>query len=402
VGRELSRRAKAICNVADARRRAMRALPRVLFDNIDGGSDDETTMRDNMAAYSEVTLLPRAAAFPSESSLAKKVLGADLAMPVILDPCGGVRLVHPDGDRKVVRAAGRAGVPFVMSTGSSTPPEQLAEAAAGPLWFQLHFVGARSDAEDLVDRVQKSGFGALFVTVDSTGMGNRERLYKHRAAIPMQRSLRHAVHYAPQLVTRPRWTVGYLRDGAPVVFTSLRSTGTEEVTDARVRTAATPTGNEKGRLGVQWSDIEWIRRQWSGPLVVKGLLTADDALRAKDRGADGVVVSNHGGRQLDGVPATLRALPGIRAAVGPDMTVLIDGGIRRGIDVIKALALGADAALFGRPYLYGLAAAGEDGVDRILEIFRTDLTRALAYLGCTSIGEIDSSFVDASRLRVTG
>jgi isopentenyl diphosphate isomerase/L-lactate dehydrogenase-like FMN-dependent dehydrogenase len=285
-----------------------------------------------------------------------------------------------------------------MSTAIGTEVEEITAAARGPVWFQLYFRGGREGAEALVDRVQRAGFGALFVTIDSSARGSHERLQRHKVPFPLRPSARTALRLAPQLLRRPRWTYGYLRDGMPTSFES--NLGGNPDADRHGRGPGATPGSvpQLASLSPTWADLDWIRSMWKGPLVVKGVLTAEDARHAIDRGADGIVVSNHGGRQLDGTPATLAVLPEVRRAVGDDVELLLDGGIRRGTDVLKALALGADATMIGRPYLYGLGAAGGEGVTRILEIFRDDIVRAMRSLGRESIESIDSSAVDPTRL----
>jgi isopentenyl diphosphate isomerase/L-lactate dehydrogenase-like FMN-dependent dehydrogenase len=252
----------------------------------------------------------------------------------------------------------------------------------------------------LVDRVQEAGFGALFVTVDSSGLTNLERLFKHRGSFPMKKSLKQGLHFAPQFATHPRWFLGFALDGMPTTYSSLPEQGGGAAVERARAAVSSGSMTEKGASHPcpTWSDIDWIRAQWRGPMVVKGVLTADDARRAIDHGADGIVLSNHGGRQLDGVPATLRMLSEVKSAVGDQLDILIDGGIRRGSDVVKALALGADAAMVGRPYLYGLAAAGQPGVARILDIFRDDILRVLSQIGCASVSDVNESAIDPSQL----
>jgi L-lactate dehydrogenase (cytochrome) len=401
-------RAGQIRTVMDAREHARRVLPRALFDYADGGAEDERTERDNLEAFTEIFLLTRAAAYDLDPKLTRTVLGHELSMPLFVGPCGGVRLFHHDGDRAVTRAAGNAGTAYAMSTGTRTAPEDLMDVATGPLWFQLYFRGEREDSVRLIDRVQTVGYGALFVTVDAAGQGNIERLFAHKGTFPIKKSVRHAVHYSPQFIRHPRWTAGFLFDGTPTDFESFAASRSRSSRPAG-EGASDPGRSRRSRSPERrvttcptWADIEWIREQWKRPLVVKGILTADDARRARDRGADGVVVSNHGGRQLDSVPGTLRVLPAIKAAVGDDLEIFIDGGIRRGADIVKALALGADACMVGRPYIYGLSAAGQAGVERVLEIFRGELTRALGQMGLASVDEIDASCIDTSRFISVG
>ncbi len=366
-------------NVEGFRQQARRVLPPVLFDYVDGGADDELTLAANTEAFRVVTFRPRAGNDIIKPELSVSLLGATVRMPIVLAPCGGVRLIHPDGDRAVAKAAGLEETAAVFSSASATPIEQIAEAVTGPAWFQLYLHGDRSVTEDLVRRAQGAGFGALFVTIDTPVQGNRERDRRHGVRMPLAPSARNVVHFAPQFARHPRWTLGYVRDGLPTSFGSLPPS-----VSAKSQASAPMT----------WSEVAWVRGMWQGPLVVKGILTASDAHLAVEHGADGVVVSNHGGRQLDGLPATLSVLPTVTEAIGGRAQILLDGGIRRGSDAIKAIALGADAVMIGRPYLYGLAAGGSEGVERVLSILRTDLERTLILLGVPSIAALDRTFVE--------
>jgi isopentenyl diphosphate isomerase/L-lactate dehydrogenase-like FMN-dependent dehydrogenase len=396
----MAERAARIRNVRDAREHARRRVPRALFDYVDGASEDERASQDNCDAFGELHLLPRAAVHVPHAETRRVVLGRELSMPLILAPCGGVRLFYPDGDRAVLRAAGTADTAYAMSTATRTAPEDMMEGATGPLWFQLYFRGEPKDSIPLIDRIQNLGFGALFVTVDvSSGNGMLERLFSHQGTFPIDKSLRQGIHYAPQFARHPGWFTRFLLDGLPTDYETFARTRRIAGKPGSETQAALPGGQQKRPRTVcpTWDDLVWIREQWRGPLVVKGLLTPEDARRARDLGADGVVVSNHGGRQLDAAPATIRALPGVVAAVGDDIEVLIDGGIRRGSDIVKALALGARACMVGRPYIYGLAAAGQAGVERVLTIFRTELERTLSQVGLHSVDEIDASCLDCTR-----
>lgn len=375
-----SRRLKSVFNIEGVRQRARRVLPRVLFDYVDGGADDEITLNANMKAFRAVTFRPRAGNDVTRPELTVSLFGTDLSMPILLAPCGGVRLIHPDGDRAVAMAAGVERTVAVFSSASATPIEEIAKVATGPAWFQLYLHGDRSVTEDLVRRAQEAGFGALFVTIDTPVQGNRERDRRQGVRMPLAPSARNVVHFAPQLARHPRWTLGYVRDGLPTSFGSLPPS-----VSAKSLASAPMT----------WSEAAWVRGIWQGPLVVKGILTAADAHLAVEHGADGIVVSNHGGRQLDGTPATLSVLPTVKEAIGGRAQILLDGGIRRGSDAIKGIALGADAVMIGRPYLYGLAAGGSQGVEHVLSLLRTDLKRTLILLGAPSIAALDRTFVEA-------
>ena len=344
----------AIYSVGEARRRARRVLPRVVFDFVDGAADGEVTLRENEKAFEEVTFRPRVAVHV-KPDLGTTVLGTPVEFPVLCAPCGFVRLVHPDGEIGVARAAAAAGTVSIVSTAAGTSLEDVADgAAAAPhvreKWFQLYFMGGRNGAEALLERAQAAGYTALVLTVDTAVIGNRERDTRNRVVVPLGITGRNALVFAPQMAMHPGWFYRFVRDGMSLDMPNTYRLGPD----------GTPLPSAEAHKAMvsappKWSDLAWIREQWRGPIVVKGLMTGDDARRAVDLGAAAVVVSNHGGRQLDGSPATLRALPEVVDAVGDVTEVLVDGGVRRGSDVAKALALGARAVLIGRAYLYGLA-----------------------------------------------
>lgn len=387
--RQSARRRPLLLSVADARQRARRVLPRVVFDYVDGGADDETTMAANVAAWRQLTFRPKAATAVVEPRLATTVLGTPLALPVLLAPCGLVRLLHPDGPGGAARAAGTRGVVSVLSTVAGATLESVAAAADGaPCWFQLYAPGGRAEAEPVLHRAAGAGYQALMVTVDTPALGNRERDLRNGVAPPLRLDAHTAVALGPQVLARPRWTVRMLRDGVSVLRRPAGALGDQ-------------AGNGLGAAGAvamaaspfTWDDVAWIRAHWAAPLVVKGILTGDDARRAVDSGADAVVVSNHGGRQLDGAPATAHVLPEVVAAVGGAVEVLVDGGVRRGADVARAVALGAGAVLIGRPYLYGLAVGGQAGVEAVLDVLATELARTLRLLGCPAVADLDRSWL---------
>ena len=379
-------------NVDDARRLAKRRLPRMIFDYVDGAARSELTKQANRAAFDEVTFRPRMAVHVGVPHTATTVLGVPVSMPLLVSPCGGLRAVHPAGDSGVARAAGRAGTLFTLSTASGMTIEEVRDAASGPLWFQLYFLGGRAGAEVLVDRAQRAGYRALLVTVDTPVVGVRERDVRNGMTQGPNVNARNIVRFAPHVAVRPRWFYNFVRDGMSIEVANARALGpgggamkADQASAALI--AEPPT----------WTDIAWIREQWKGPLAIKGLLTAEDARRALDHGADGVVVSNHGGRQLDGAPATLRALPEIVDAVGGRAEVILDGGVRRGSDVLKALALGARAVMIGRAYVYALGARGERGVDELLALLREEIHNAMGLMGCSSVDELDLSWIATPR-----
>lgn len=385
-GHGASRRAAGIGTYDDARRLARRRVPRAVFDYVDGGAESELTMRANRAAFEAVGFVPRMGVTTGPSDLATTVLGSPVSLPVLLGPVGYTRLVHSEGDVAGARAAGAAGTIFTLSSMAGHTIEEVADAATGPAWFQLYFLGGRPGAEQLIDRARQAGYRALVVTMDSQIPGNRERDGRHGIKFPLQMTPQTVARLAVQLAPHPGWFLDFRRGGLqfdiPNAVTVPGGPPLSMGAAIGSMTANAPT----------WDDFSWIRERWDGPILAKGLVTAEDARRAVDAGVSGVVVSNHGGRQLDGVAASLPALVEVVDAVGDRVEVLVDGGVRRGSDVARAVALGARAVMVGRPWVFALA-AGRPGVERLLEVFRTDLDRTLRLLGCPSVAALDRSYV---------
>jgi len=377
-----------VVNIEDLRRLARRRLPKVVFDYVDGGAEGEVTLRENRRAFDTVTFRPRHAVGSTECDLRTTVLGTQLALPALLAPVGYSRLMHPAGEPGAARAATAAGTAYILSTISGHALEDVKAACSGPVWYQVYLVGGRDVATTAIERARIAGFSALVVTIDTAVAGLRERDHRNGITELLSGSLLAKLPFLPQLFSHPRWLASFLLDGGVPALPNVVLPGRGPMPLIDVTTAL-------AQAAVAWQDLRWLREAWSGPIVVKGVLTGDDARRAVDAGAAGVVVSNHGGRQLDGVPASLRALPEVVTAVNGQAEVLMDGGIRRGSDIVKAICLGARAVLVGRAYAYGLAAAGEAGVARALEILQADMERTLRLLGCPSIGGLDRSFVDA-------
>jgi L-lactate dehydrogenase (cytochrome) len=376
-----------VLNIEDLRRAAKRRLPRVVFDYIDGGAEDEWTLRANSRAFEAVTFRPRCAVETPVCDVRTTVLGTSLSTPLILAPVGSCRLMYPRGEEAAARAAGKAGIIFTLSTLSGCRLEDVAAASQGPVWYQLYLVGGRDCALAGIERARKAAFSALVVTIDTSVAGLRERDLRNGAKELLSGKLGAMLPFVNQLLAKPRWLAAFLRDGGLMRFENVVIPGKGPMLYADVTAALEQSV-------VTWKDLKWIRQAWGGPIVIKGIHTADDAQRAVDVGADALVVSNHGGRQLDRVAPTLQILPEIVASVGDRIEVLLDGGVRRGGDIIKALCLGARAVMVGRAYAYGLGAAGEAGVARAIEIFQTDLIRTLKLLGCASIADLDQSHVD--------
>jgi isopentenyl diphosphate isomerase/L-lactate dehydrogenase-like FMN-dependent dehydrogenase len=375
-----------VVNIEDLRRAAKRRLPRVVFDYIDGGAEDEWTLRANCRVFEAVTLRPRGAIATPVCEMGTTVLGTTLTMPVILAPVGSSRLMYPRGEEAAAQAAGKAGIIHTLSTLSGCRLEDVAAASGGPVWYQLYLVGGHDCALGALERACKAGFSALVVTIDTPVAGLRERDLRNGAKELLSGKLPAMLPFVNQLLIKPRWLGAFLADGGLMKFENVVIPGKGPMPYADVTAALEQSV-------VTWADLKWIRKAWKGPIVIKGVHTADDARRAVDEGAEALVVSNHGGRQLDRVPPTLQILPEVVAAVGDRIEVLLDGGIRRGSDVVKALCLGARAVMIGRAYAYGLGAAGGAGVSRTIEILRADLIRTFKLLGCASIADLDRSFV---------
>jgi L-lactate dehydrogenase (cytochrome) len=376
-----------VINIEDLRRIAKRRLPRVVFDYIDGGAEAELTLRANCRAFEDVTFRPRCAVATSMCDLRTTILGTSLSMPLVLAPVGSSRLFYPRGEEVAARAAGTAGIAYTLSTLSGCALEDVAAASKGPLWYQLYLVGGRDCALWAIARARADGYSALVVTIDTPVAGLRERDLRNGVKELLSRKFGLMLPFVSQFLLKPRWLASFLADGGLMKFSNVAIPGKGPMLYADVATALE-------QAMVSWHDLGWIREAWKGPIVIKGVHTGEDARRAVDVGADALVVSNHGGRQLDGVAPTLRVLPEVLASVGDRIEVLLDGGIRRGSDIAKALCLGARAVLIGRAYAYGLGACGGIGVTRAIEILRTDLVRTLKLLGCSSLAELDRSFVD--------
>ena len=378
-----------IVNIEDLRLAAKRRVPRVVFDYIDGGADAEITMRENARAFEAVTFRPRCAVSTPACDLRTTVVGIPMSMPFVLAPIGSSRMFYPRGEEEAARAAGAVGTGYILSTFSGCRLEDVKAASTGPVFLQLYLVGNRDVSLSMIERARKAGFSALVVTIDTAVAGLRERDFRNGSRELVARNVAAMLPFIPQFVAKPRWLARFLRDGGMMKFPNIVLPDAGPMLYADVAAAL-----EKSV--VTWKDFDWIRQAWPGPIIVKGVHTADDARRSVDVGADALVVSNHGGRQLDSVAASLRVLPEVVAAVGSQIEVLMDGGIRRGSDVVKALCLGAHAVLIGRAYAYGLAANGTAGVARAVDILRVDLIRTMKLLGCASVGELNRSYIDVA------
>lgn len=380
-------RSPSVVSVADLRALARRRLPAVVFGYLDGGAEGEITLRENVRAFEDVTFRPRQCVPVENCDLRTTVVGQSIALPIVLAPVGFSRMFFPQGELQACRAAHAAGTAYTLSSLAGMRLEEVAAHAHGPLWYQLYVPMGRAVAEQSIVRARAAGYSALVVTIDTPVAGLRERDLRLGAPALLSGNVLAGVRYWGQLLKRPGWVAGYVADGAVRVFPNIELPGGGAM-------PASDVGPFLDRTALRWADLEWMKRAWGGPVIVKGVHTAGDARCAVEAGADAVVVSNHGGRQLDGVPASIRMLPEVVDAVRGRVEVLMDGGIRRGSDVAKALSLGARAVLIGRAYAWGLGAAGQPGVARAIEILKTDLIRTMRLLGCPRVEELDHTFVN--------
>ncbi|MBS0327915.1 MAG: alpha-hydroxy-acid oxidizing protein [Proteobacteria bacterium] len=371
-----------ITNIEDLRRLAQKRVPRMFYDYADSGSWTESTYRANEADFERIRLRQRVAVNIANRSLATTMIGEDVAMPVAIAPTGLTGMQHADGEILAARAAEKFGIPFTLSTMSICSIEDIAASTTRPFWFQLYVMKNRGFIERLIDRAKAARCSALMLTLDLQILGQRHKDIKNGLSAPPKPTFGNLVN----LATKPRWCLGMLG-------TKRRQFGNivghvEGVTDMSSLGAWT---QQQFDPSLDWNDVEWIKKRWGGKLILKGILDAEDARHAVDTGADALVVSNHGGRQLDGAPSTIEALPAIAEAAGSAIEVWMDSGIRSGQDVLKAIARGAKATLIGRAFLYGLGAMGEAGVTKCLELIRNELDLTMAFCGRTRIGDVDAS-----------
>ena len=370
-------------NIEDLRIIAQRRLPKGIFEFVDRGSEDEVALRNNRAAFERIKLSSRPLVDVSKRSQGIELFGHALKMPIAIAPTGTAGLMWYEGELELARAAAAAGIPFTLATGSMTAMEKIAEHAGGRLWFQLYMWPDRAMSHKLVERARLAGFEALVVTVDGVVSGNREYNLRNGFTIPFSYTRRNVV----DVLRHPRWMIS-------VLFRYMISSGMPRYEnyplELKNKITAAPMGKSMLRNdSLNWDDLRVLRKIWPHTLIVKGIMHPRDAVQAADCGADAVVVSNHGGRNFDSLAAPIDVLPGVADAVGNRLTVLMDSGVRRGSDVVKALALGAKAVMIGRPTLYGTAAGGQAGAARAISIFSEEIDRAQAHLGCCSISEIN-------------
>src|SRR5271154_684229 len=326
---------RVVC-IEEFRPIARARAPKSVFDYLDGGAEGEVTLRENCRIFNDVTFRPRHAIEVAKCDLRTRVLGFDLALPFLLAPVGYSRLMHPGGEVAAARAAGKAGTAYILSTISGHKLENVRAASKSPVFYQLYLMGGRGAAENVIERALVAGFNALVVTIDTPVSGIRERDFRNGMKELVSGSAFEKIPYLPQILSRPGWLISFLRDGGMPALPNVVIPGKGPMPLVDITRALAESA-------VTWSDLKWIRDIWRGPIVIKGVLTADDARRSVDEGAAAISISNHGGRQLDCVPSSLRALPEVVKAVGSQAEVLMDGGVRRGTDVVKALCMGARA-----------------------------------------------------------
>jgi L-lactate dehydrogenase (cytochrome) len=379
------RRLRRAASVDDLRRIAKRRLPGGVFDYIDGGAEDERTLAANAAAFAATTFRPRVLRGVEKVDATSTLLGRPLAYPLVLAPTGFTRIADPEGELAVARAAARAGLPYTLSTMSTRSIEEVRAVSEGRLWFQVYAWRDRGLVREMVERARDARYEAIVLTVDTAVLGRRERDVRRGFSLPPAIGpgtiLDGALH--------PGWTWSFVR-GEPIRFANVVG---REVGDGASPVSLSGYVNTQFDPALSWDDLDWLRSVWDGPLVLKGVQTVDDAVLAADRGVEAVALSNHGGRQLDGAPAALPLVAPVADAIGDRVEIICDGGVRRGSDIVKAVAAGATAAMAGRAYLYALGAAGERGVDRVLEWFNADVVRTMSLLGAGTVDELDRSLL---------
>lgn len=385
------RRLSTAASVADYRRIARRRLPRGVFDYVDGGAEDELTLRRNSEAFGRLEFRPRVLSDVGEVDISTSLLGKPLPAPLVLGPTGFTRILTPGGELDVARAAARAGLPYTLSTMATRSVEEVAAVSAGPKWFQVYVWRDRALLKDLLARAAAAGYEAIVITVDTAVLGRRERDVRRGFTLPPK--------VGPQTLVdgalHPAWTWNFV-SAEPITFAN--ATGAAGG-DGSTAVTLSEYINSQFDPSLSWRDLDWFRAQWDGPIILKGVQSAEDAKTAAGAGVQAIALSNHGGRQLDGAPVPIEHLAEVVEAVGDQIEVICDGGIRRGSDIVKALALGARACMIGRAYLYGLGAAGERGVDGVLGLLASDMRRTMALLGRRSVAELSA---DAVRWRDRG
>jgi len=381
----IKRRLRRAASVADLRRLARRRLPRGVFDYIDGGAEDERTLADNTRAFARLTFKPRVLRDVAEVDTRTTILGQEVPLPLALSPTGFNRIADPAGELAVARSADRAGLPYSLSTLGTRSIEEISSVSAGRKWFQVYVWNDRGLVKEMIARAEDANFEALILTVDTAVQGRRERDVRHGFTLPPKLGLDTLVDG----MLHPGWTWDFVR-AEPIRFANVVGRGVSDGTEA-VELADLMNNQFDSTVG--WEDVDWLRSVWDGPLVVKGIQTVEDAVIAAARGIDAIALSNHGGRQLDSSPAPIDLVAPVTDAVDDRIEVYCDGGVRRGSDIVKAVALGARACTIGRAYLYGLGAAGERGVDHVLAMLDADVRRTMALLGVRTVADLSREYV---------
>ncbi|MEL7156326.1 MAG: alpha-hydroxy acid oxidase, partial [Actinomycetota bacterium] len=383
----VARRRCRAAEVEDQRRLAKRRRPPRVFDYIDGGAEDERSLDRNVTAFSRLEFLPRVLRDVADIDTTATVLGTPRAMPLILSPTGFTRIADPQGELAVARAANRAGLPYGLSTMGTRSIEEVAAVSNGAKWYQVYTWRDRGLVADMLDRAAAAGYEAIYLTVDTAVLGRRERDVRRGYTLPPKIGLDTIVDG----IIHPGWTLDFLRND-PITFANVAASNpADDGSDSAVSLA--DYMNSQFDAGLSWSDVEWLQSVWSGPIVLKGIQTVADAKLAVAAGVDAIALSNHGGRQLDGAPAIIELVEPVAQEVGGQIDIYCDGGVRRGSDIVKALALGATAAMIGRPYLYALGAAGERGVDHVLDFMAQGMRRTMALSGCRTLDDITPELV---------
>ena len=384
----VERRLKRAASVADLRRLAKRRLPGGVFDYIDGAAEDERTLAANERAFADMIFRPRVLRGIKAIDVTSTILGRPVSYPLVLAPTGFTRIADPQGELAVARAAARAGLPYTLSTLSTRSIEAVRAVSDGRLWFQVYAWRDRGMVKEMIDRAAAARFEALVLTVDTAMLGRRERDVRRGFSLPPTIGPSTLIDGA----LHPAWTWAFVRS-EPIRFANVVGS---EVGDGASPVNLSDYINTQFDPALSWHDVEWLRSVWDGPIVVKGIQTVDDARLAADAGVEAIALSNHGGRQLDGAPAPLSLVAPVADAVGGRVEIICDGGVRRGSDIVKAVAAGADACMAGRAYLYALGAAGERGVDRVLSWFHDDIVRTMLLVGAADVAALDRSFLDGA------
>jgi L-lactate dehydrogenase (cytochrome) len=381
----VKRRLARAASIADLRRIARRRLPRGVFDYIDGGAEDERTLAENTLGFSRLTFRPRVLRDVAEVDTRTSILGREVPLPLALSPTGFNRIADPAGELSVARAAQRAELPYSLSTLGTRSIEEISAVNAGRKWFQVYVWHDRGLVKEMITRADDAGYEALILTVDTAVQGRRERDVRHGFTLPPKLGLDTLVDG----VVHPGWTWDFVR-AEPIRFANVVGRG---VSDGKEAVELADIMNNQFDSSVDWDDVDWMRSIWDGPLIIKGIQTVEDAVIAADHGVEAIALSNHGGRQLDSAPAPIDLVAPVTDAVGDAIEVYCDGGVRRGSDIVKAVALGARACMTGRAYLYGLGAAGEAGVDHALGLLAADVRRTMALLGVRRVDDLSRDYV---------